>query len=275
MAILYLHVYTVYIVCVYCAGMPGARQSETSPNKVSEHSSSDGQGWLELSDLTEGQSVFKILPTPISSPPTGQPTFQMRVDQYDDTGTTPQLTPIPSEDGAVQSARPGFGTSLSHGIQFQTGRLVWSLTALPQDQVLTAKMFRAAHEGRLADLRGIIDSSLCIDSPTPFVFVTSPSEQLSQYNFSTLSIMTEGGIDVNTEYRPPTSNGTCLSQRSSTVLSPTSPSSAPPLPHLSPYLLLHIAVVSRDLDMVLYLLEKGAAVRQLLCMISYHVPSLS
>ena len=219
----------------------------------------DNQGWFDLCDLTEGQSVFKILPMPMSatSPPTAHPTFQMRVDQFEDTRPASTVEHDQSEDGTTESSQFGFRTRLSHGIQFQTGRLVWSLTALPLDQVLTIKMFSAARERRLSDLRTILESSQCINRPTPFVFVTPPP----QYDFSTLSIMTEDGIDVNTEYRPPTSDDVHLSQRPSSTLSPSSLSPVAPLPHLSPYLLLHIAVVNNDLDMVLYLLDKGADVR--------------
>lgn len=86
---------------------------------------------------------------------------------------------------------------LSHGVQFQTGRLVWSLTALPQDQVLTIKMFSAAREGRLEDLKRILDYSQCLEGPIPVVLVTPPAvseHRISQYKFSTLSIVTEKGI---------------------------------------------------------------------------------
>ena len=225
----------------------------------------DQQGCFDLCDLTQGQGLFNILPTPLpgASQLTGLPSFQMRVDQFDDDVVGSTLESDKSEDGIKQSTdhiQSGFGIRLSHGIQFQTGRLVWSLTALPRDQVLTIKMFSAARDGRLNDLQSIIDSAQCDDRPTPHVFVTSPTSDLSQtsqYRFSTVSIMTDNGIDVNTEYRPPTSDDSCVYQHPS----PTpSPSPAASVPHPSPYLLLHIAVVNGDLNMVLYLLERGADV---------------
>lgn len=222
-------------------------------------------GWFDLCDLTEGQSLFKILPTPLPSaaPLNG---LQMQVNQ-----STFTHEPVQSEDGTEQFCnatdhnQSGFSIRLSHGIQFQTGRLVWSLMALPQDQVLTIKVFCAARDGRLDDLRNIIDSSQCAVHPMPFIFVTPPTADHSlfhptQYGFSTLSIVTEEGIDINTEYRPPTSDDSFLHQYLSTALSPSS--AAVPPRHPSPYLLLHIAVVNNDLDMVLFLLDKGADVSQ-------------
>ena len=68
------------------------------------------------------------------------------------------------------------------------------------------------------------------------------------------------GIDVNSEYSPPNSDDSSSYHRLSSVLFPSAVSTGP-LPHPSPYLLLHIAVVNKDLDMVLYLLDKGAEVR--------------
>lgn len=233
-------------VCVFIfssAGPPDAATSPTTPTHGETES-----GWFELCDLTEGQSPFKILPTPLAE-------------------FVPPLEPVQSEDGTGQSGNPndhgqsGFSMRLSHGVQFQTGCLIWSLTALPQDQVLTIKVFRAAQDGRLDDMCNILDSPETAVCPTPFIFVTppasmSPQRRVSQYNFSTLSIVTDEGIDINTEYRPPTSDDSY--HHHSTPLSPSSPAAPSPTP--TPYLLLHIAVVNRNLDMVLYLLDKGADV---------------
>ena len=253
----------MYTNCiVYCiAGGLDTRPSAATPTP----SDTDQQGCFNLCDLTEGQGLFKILPTPLpgASQLTGLPIFQMRVNQFDDDVVGSTLESVQSEDGTKQATdhtQSGFSIRLSHGIQFQTGRLVWSLTALPRNQVLTIKMFSAARDGQLKDLRNIIDSAQWADRPMPHIFVTSPTSdqfQSSQYRFSTISIMTEDGIDVNTEYRPPTSDESCLYQNPSSALSP---SPAASVPHPSPYLLLHIAVVNGDLDMVLYLLENGADV---------------
>ena len=65
---------------------------------------------------------------------------------------------------------------------------------------------------------------------------------------------------MNTEYRPPNSDNSSAYNRLSSILSPSFVSTGP-LPCPSPFLLLHIAVVNGDLDMVLYLLDKGAEVR--------------
>ena len=64
---------------------------------------------------------------------------------------------------------------------------------------------------------------------------------------------------MNTEYRPPNLDYSSSYNRLSSIVSPSSVSTGP-LPHPSPYLLLHIAVVNKNLEMVLYLLDKGADV---------------
>jgi ankyrin repeat protein len=198
----------------------------------------------ELCDLTKGQGLFRVLPS--------TPTVPVHESACTNLTTT-----------TGQGSDNISGVRLSRGVQFQTGRLVWSLTALPGDQVLTIKMFSAAREGRLQDLCHFLDNAQCSDGPIPLVFVTPPpaasEHRISQYKFSTLSIVTEKGIDVNSEYHPPNSDDSSSYHPLSSVLSPSAVSTGP-LPHPSPYLLLHIAVVNKDLDMVLYLLDKGAEV---------------
>ena len=134
-------------------------------------------GLFELCDLTKGQGLFRVLPT--------TPTV------HESAGTNLTTTTGQGSDDIS-------GVRLSRGVQFQTGRLVWSLTALPGDQVLTIKMFSAAREGHLQDLCHIIDNAQCSDGPIPLVFVTPPpaasEHRISQYKFSTLSIVTEKGI---------------------------------------------------------------------------------
>ena len=193
-------------------------------------------GWFELCDLTEGQGPINI-----------------------SEATTSLDCSVPLQ--------PLFRTKLTCGVQFQTGRLVWSVTALPEDQVLTIKMFKAARCGNLENLRIILDRSQCAVRPVSFVFSTpltggKGQRQSSQYKFSTVSIVTEEGIDVNTEYTPlvPDSNHLIKNPLSPSpfCVSGYSPINQPPC------LLLHIAVQNKDLKMVLYLLEKGADVSPLL-----------
>ena len=192
------------------SGSTPAKPSEATPTggdtsvKVKRQSALTDQGWFDLCDLTEGQSVFRLLSVPTTADHSTEhpPTFQMRVEHFDDDMA---VVPVQSMDGTDQitdegggSGRSGFSTTLSHGVQFQTGRLVWRLTALPQDQVLTIKMFHAAREGRLEDLRGIVESSR--GRRAPHVMVSSPAStagqprRLSQFKFSTLSIVTEEGM---------------------------------------------------------------------------------
>lgn len=169
-------------------------QPEAMPNDASaEVKKGHDSEWFDIIDLTEGQSVFKILPTyPSTEHP---PTFQMRVDQFHDGKLVPVQSVDETEPATNDSNQSGFSTKLTHGIQFQTGRLVWSLTALPEDQVLTIKMFCAAREGQLDKLHNIIESSQLVDHKSPLVLVSPPviGHRISQFKFSTLSIVTEEG----------------------------------------------------------------------------------
>ena len=132
----------------------------------------------ELCDLTKGQGLFRVSSTPT-------------VPVHESACTNLTTTTGQGSDNIS-------GVRLSRGVQFQTGRLVWSLTALPGDQVLTIKMFSAAREGRLQDLCHFLDNAQCSDGLIPLVFVTPPpaasEHRISQYKFSTLSIVTEKGI---------------------------------------------------------------------------------
>ena len=146
----------------------------------------EGKSHFELCDLTEGQGLFQIQPTPVVPTPSTD---------HDDSLPTLQCEgdPEPAVEGPDSSR---YSTRLCRGVQFQTGRLVWGLSALPQDQVLTIKMFSAARESRLEDLQAILEHSQCSDQPIPFVFVTPPpvsGRRVSQYKFSTVSIVTETG----------------------------------------------------------------------------------
>ena len=259
-------------------------------SRLSRQACVEDQGWFELCDLTEGKGPLQILQvsTPTETLRAGLPTIQIDADPLEDASTLasepPQTGLSLSDDGTVPSRddmstdnhQSPFHSKLTHGIQFQTGRLVWSLMALPRAQVLTLKMFRAAQDGNLDDLRRIIDSSQCADHTQPYVFVTpsssGPAPRRTSYRYSTVSIVSDSGIDVNTEYQPPLfSDDIQLSQpagrrrlsavpsHSPTHSSPLSPSS----PSLGPRILLHIAIQINHLAMVQYLLERGANVSSL------------
>ena len=254
-------------------------------SQLSKQAGIDEQGWFDLCDLTEGKSLFRVLDSPLSQQ-NGLPVIRIDSDRSEDGPTSSQIAQIPSQDGpdpSPNNASTGdtlspFCTKLLCGVQFQTGRLVWSLAALPFDQVMTIKLFRMAHDGDLNSLRTLLDDTQCNIRTQPYVFVSPRTSSHTPYRFSTVSIVSEAGVDVNTEYQPPTfGEDTFLTQlvgrRQSSLLSSHSPPLHPSpyhssLPHTSPQsprLLLHIAVQNNDLAMTQFLLAKGARVSGWLC----------
>ena len=142
--------------------------------------------------------------------------------------------------------------------------------ALLLEKMLTLKMFATATKEDLDELQSILDSSKCTDVTVPCVFVTPIDSAAVFSHHSSVSMVTEQGLDVNVEYQPPSYaedyffNQISIRRRSSAPvshpLSPSSPSS-PSTPQPPARFMLHIAIENGDLEMSKYLLEKGADVR--------------
>ena len=133
---------------------------------------------------------------------------------------------------------------LIHGVSFVAGHLEFSVTALPFEQLSIVRMFSAACSGNLPKLKAIIESEV-----------------------------TQGDVDINAEYFnpicPDESDFDRLHrfQKSSTLPiqlsvppSPISTNDVSTAQSQPQKLLLHVAVVNNDTNMVNYLLEKGADV---------------
>ena len=148
---------------------------------------------------------------------------------------------------------------ITNGVSFVAGRLEFSLTALPLEQLLKIQMFSAVRSGNLPKLKTIINS----------VVLHHDIETTSEHNqYSTLSeaTPTQGDVDINSEYSSPSYSDESYfdhfyrCQRSLTHPSVTHP------PHSScaisqpQKLLLHIAIGNKDIEMITFLLEKGADV---------------
>lgn len=184
---------------------------------------------------------------------------------------------VPSCDGQDSGLQSPFCTPLRHGVSFVAGQLEFSLSALPLSQVLTLQMFAATRKGDIEQLNSILDASVAAGVTSPHVIVT-PTLNKEVNRYSTVSVITEEGLDVNVEYEAPSysddsvfsySHG--LGRRRSSgsavrLIVPVSPSSpgltANNLPQVcvTHKLVLHIAIHKRDVKMVKFLLEKGADV---------------
>ena len=236
-------------------------------------------GYFVLHDSTKGEGVFYIN---IESCDVQHSIILEQPDPLDEQSTLPSgndaSASTPQEDTSCLDLESPFCTPLSHGVSFIAGQLEFSLIALPLSQVLTLRMFAAARRGDIEELKSIIDSSVAAGVTSPHVVVT-PTLNVDVNRYSTVSVVSEEGLDVNVEYEAPSygddsvfsySHG--LGRRRSSgsavrLVVPVSPSSpgltAHNLPqvHVMHKLLLHIAIQNRDVKMVKFLLEKRADVR--------------
>ena len=203
----------------------------------------DGHGHFVLEDLTGGSGVFCVTynATSLQHSAIPEDTEEQRVvkvsspagDQSDQSikaqsgGVTPlevggaqgevggaqgevggaqgEVGGAQGEVGGAQGEVEGEESALHlmHGVQFVTGQLEWSIMALPLEKMLTLKMFAAARKGDLDELRSILDSSKCTDVTVPCVFVTPIDSAAVFSHHSSVSMVTEQGLDVNVEYQPP------------------------------------------------------------------------
>ena len=164
-----------------------------------------------------------------------------------------------------------FTTPVHSGVRFIAGRLEFSLTALPLELLYTLRMFAAAKRGELNELKSIIESSKSSDLAIPYVMI-SPSEKSPSNRYSTISVVTNQGIDVNVEYQAPSYSDDAFfgqnfnPRRSSTYLMRGLGMSSPLSPvcygshHGDSRLLFHIAIEQNNLEMVIYLLSEKADV---------------
>lgn len=248
--------------------------------------------------MEETGTGFSILSP--DSPPPPAVMDATHTDSADDTISTDNAPPVDNAestddatssdnaDNATPTATSNEATAqlapfvAQQGIRFVAGRLEFSLTALPLELLYTLRMFAATNRGDLSELKEIVESSVNSDLVVPYVIVSQP-EISSTNRFSTISVTSNQGVDVNAQYQPPAfSDDVFFSQnfnrrrsslhmaaRTATLLSPASPvsmgvgQSGVGVCGYSPdehKLLLHIAIEKGYLDIVMYLLSQNADV---------------
>ena len=120
---------------------------------------------------------------------------------------------------------------VTNGVSFVAGCLEFSLTALPLEELLRDRMFSAASSGNLPKLKSVINSV------GPF-------------------------RDINLEYSSPSYGDESYFDRYQKHFSVAPPSCI----SSTHKLLLHIAIGNRDIEMITFLLEKGADVSSNSCL---------
>lgn len=175
------------------------------------------------------------------------------------------LPAVAEEDGRGTNIPAKCSVPLTRGTRFITGQLEWLLTALPPSLENTAKAFHLAKQQRLAELVLLLDSFEPPVVPLPSVAIDGADVRKETLLFHPpVSSIAKDGVDINQPYLPPAYDDekkifeTQVSRRLfHDGLPPSSP--YPSLRH-PPQLLLHVAIGNRDLNMVKYLLDKGADV---------------
>ena len=202
--------------------------------------------------------------------------------------TMPQTTPTSAASSpdmallAVEGPMPGQTCfSVQHGMRFVAGRLEFSLTALPIELLYTLRMFAATKKGDLSELKSIVESSKNQEFVVPYVTISQQQQESSNANrFSTISVASSQGVDVNVQYQPPSymddvffgqnfnrRRSSAHMVRTVTILSPMSPPAAGAgaaggcgLSVEEHKLLLHIAIEKNHVEIVTYLLSQNADV---------------
>ena len=158
-----------------------------------------------------------------------------------------------------------FPLSLTCGVRFMTGQIVWQLSALPKEVDNLANAFYLARNGKLTELKDLIES-LC---PPLLPTLTVVEEEGDPRKSSKLSFHQTGfdgqkGFDVNAVYNPPSykdeENAFALSETRRPMRQSVAPTTPRPAIKHTPQLLLHIAINNADMKMINYLLDKGADV---------------
>lgn len=236
-----------------CSGCvdPGLRGEEIGEQKMSrllKQKRIEDTGRFVLEDLTQGTGVMYI----------SEDVASVRY---------PALQEVDEDEGGVLNER-SFPIYLSHGVRFVTGKLVWDLTALPPEVAFTAKLFHLAEQRDLPNLKKLLDPCYLNTFKIPKLTVTHDEDTFSIPTLDTcpLNKPLDSTYDIDTEYDPPSYeedekfNTLFSSRRSMTFQSVLQTPGS--INKERPHLLLHLAINNGDVDMLKYLLDKGANVNK-------------
>lgn len=217
--------YLVYCSLLLCVEIAG---SKLTPQQHITGSDEKSQGYFLLRDLTNGSGVFYISRNGAGI-------------QYSTIHEETSSDGQPSTDVVVRES----DIPLICGVSFVAGHLEFCLAALPMEQLFTVRMFSAARSGNLSKLKTITefaevaqgDLDFNVEYSSPYYADDSDFDRLHRFRRTSTQV-TQLSIPSSPIYTADVSTAESQPQR----------------------LLLHIAIVNKDTEMVKFLLEKGADV---------------
>ena len=129
-----------------CIKFVGSSQKEDA--KAEESKSRSGRFVLE--DLTDGLGIIYM---------TDSHSVYSRINEENDDETDEEVI----RDS--YTGNEGFPVTITHGVQFVTGKLVWNLFALPEDVAFKANVFYLADHGNLPQLKHVLDGEENVTIP--------------------------------------------------------------------------------------------------------------
>lgn len=237
--------------------LPGSHRSRQQTSKLRRQSKllndSEVNGYFILSNMALGEGTLSVLPEVPSS---------IAILERSESSDSEDISILGASqfDAALNTMQD---LPINHGTKFTAGQLEFTLSALPLNQLLLIRAFRAARNGDLCQLKSIFDYSVTVGTTLPHVVIT-PATDSDHNRYSTVSVISEQGLDVNSEYQSPKYDDEPwhgLNRRHSSMS--IQQSKRKKAPHR---LLLHVAIETKKVGMVKFFLGKGADVSVWICL---------